>query len=215
VQEPEKIVVYGTAGVAREFHQLIEDVATAGAPLTCVGFLVDREFRDCDNVHELPVFGDLEWLAGAADVKVAIAIGATAPRRRLAEAIEGKFGNRFVTLRHPRAWTGSRVTIGAGSVVCAGALATTDIVVGRQCQLHVGCTIGHDTILGEFVTIAPGANVSGRVAIGDGTFVGAGAVILPDIKVGADAIIGAGAVVTRDVPDGATVMGVPARVLRR
>lgn len=45
--------------------------------------------------------------------------------------------------------------------------------------------------------------------------VGTGAVILPGLTIGSDAIIGAGAVVTEDVPDGATVVGNPARVLRR
>ncbi len=44
---------------------------------------------------------------------------------------------------------------------------------------------------------------------------GTGAVILPGLTIGAEAIVGAGAVVTQDVPDGATVVGNPARLLRR
>lgn len=45
--------------------------------------------------------------------------------------------------------------------------------------------------------------------------VGTGAVILPGLTIGVEAIVGAGAVVTEDVPDGATVVGNPARLLRR
>lgn len=50
--------------------------------------------------------------------------------------------------------------------------------------------------------------------IGDGVFVGAGARILGGIRVGHNAIIGANAVVMQDVPDGATVVGIPARVIK-
>lgn len=44
---------------------------------------------------------------------------------------------------------------------------------------------------------------------------GSGAVILPGLTIGVEAIVGAGAVVTEDVPDGATVVGNPARLLRK
>ena len=209
----QQIVVYGTRGVGREAHQLIKDLAAAGTPVTCVGFLVDTAYREASVVHDLPVFGDHRWLAGAPDVQVVIGIGATAPRRHIARRIEQDFGSRFLILRHPRAWVGDNVAIGSGSYVCAGALVTTDISVGKHVQLHVGCKIGHDAVIGDFVTIAPGATVSGRVAIGEGTFVGAGAVILPDVTVGRWSIIGAGAVVTRPVPDDVTIVGVPGRVI--
>jgi acetyltransferase EpsM len=144
-----------------------------------------------------------------------IGVGDTQARKRIAQDIKTRFGARFRSFKHPRAWVGRRVEIGTGTVICAGALATADIVLGEHVQLHVGCTVGHDTTIGDFVTVAPGANISGRVKIGEGTFVGAGAVILPDIEIGAWAMIGAGAVVTRNVPEGATVIGVPARIVER
>jgi sugar O-acyltransferase (sialic acid O-acetyltransferase NeuD family) len=209
----QQIVVYGTRGFGREVHQLIKDLAAVGAPVACAGFLIDAAFRESSVVHELPVYGDDTWLAQAPDVKVAIAIGATAPRWRIAQRIEREFGSRFPTLRHPRAWVGDNVSFGIGSIACAGALVTTDIAVGKHVQLHVGCTIGHDTVIHDFVTVAPGANVSGRVVIGEGTFVGVGAVILPDIRVGRWTTIGAGAVVTKHVPDNVTIVGVPGRVI--
>ena len=50
--------------------------------------------------------------------------------------------------------------------------------------------------------------------IGSGTLVGSGATIIQGVKIGNNAIVAAGAVVIRDVPDGATVMGVPAKVVK-
>ena len=45
--------------------------------------------------------------------------------------------------------------------------------------------------------------------------IGTGAIILPGVTIGEGALVGAGAVVTRDVPDAVTVVGNPARVLRK
>jgi sugar O-acyltransferase (sialic acid O-acetyltransferase NeuD family) len=158
------------------------------------------------------LLGDADWLGGAPDAFVALGIEAPEQRRRVAREVENRFGPRFLVLRHPRAWLGRRVAIGAGSQVCAGVHATTDIVIGRHVQLHAGCIVGHDAEIGDFATIAPGAIVSGRVRIGAGTFVGTGAIILTDVKIGDGVTIAAGAVVTRDVPDGVTVAGIPARI---
>ena len=209
----QRIMIYGDRGFGREVHQLIKDIARTGAPVTCAGFLVDAEYREFATVHDLPVFGDASWLASAPDVQVVIAIGATAPRHRIARLIDSEYGASFAILQHPRAWVGDHVPVGEGSVICAGAMVPTDISVGRHVQLHVGCTVGHRSTISDFATIAPGANVSGRVEVGEGAFIGAGAVIVPDIKIGRWAIVGAGAVVTKDVPPDTTVVGSPARIM--
>jgi sugar O-acyltransferase (sialic acid O-acetyltransferase NeuD family) len=211
----QKVAIFGARGFARELHQLLRDVSAAGTPHDCVGFIVDPEYLETTTVNNLPVYDHRAVLAQDKDIRVVIGIGETPPRYRIANEIAQEFGDRFAIFRHPRAWVGEHVTAKAGSVICAGALVTTDISVGTHSHVHVGSRIGHDTVIGDFVTVAPGATVSGRVKIGDGTFIGAGAVVLPDIQIGAWSIIGAGAVVTKDVPNDATVVGVPARVISR
>ena len=46
-------------------------------------------------------------------------------------------------------------------------------------------------------------------------YVGSGAVLLPGITVGSKAVVGAGAVVTKDVPAGITVVGNPAKPVKK
>jgi len=48
----------------------------------------------------------------------------------------------------------------------------------------------------------------------DDVFIGAGAKILGAVSLGNGAKVGANAVVLDDVPDGATVVGIPARVVK-
>jgi serine O-acetyltransferase len=81
----------------------------------------------------------------------------------------------------------------------------TRAVIGDDCRLHQGVTLGAHERDG----------VLGIPSLGDRVYVGANASIIGGVRVGDGAKIGAGAVVVNDGPPGATVVGVPARVLSR
>lgn len=81
-----------------------------------------------------------------------------------------------------------------------------------------------DSKVGRNVNIGAGtitANYDGKnknkTFIGDGSFIGVGAVLIAPAKIGKRALVGAGAVILRGtiVKDGTTVVGVPAKTLRR
>jgi serine O-acetyltransferase len=72
---------------------------------------------------------------------------------------------------------------------------------------------GADVHIEHQVTI--GANRRRAPVLGDGVFVGAGAKIIGDVRIGDDVRVGANAVVVRSVPAHCTVVGVPARIVRR
>lgn len=212
---PRPLVIYGAGGFGRDVLQVVRDIneAQPGA-WDLVGFLVDEEFVSASSVQGLPVVGSVEWLTRNPQVEVVIAIGAPAVRHRIAIRIAREAGNRFATLLHPRAWLGQNVCLGEGSVICAGALLTRDISIANHVHVDIGVKIGHDAILCDFVTLHPSVSVSGNVQLAEGAEVGAGSVLLPKVSVGEWAIVGAGAVVTKDVPADATVVGVPAKVIK-
>jgi sugar O-acyltransferase (sialic acid O-acetyltransferase NeuD family) len=145
------------------------------------------------------------------ELPVIVALGYPGDRRRLAGAWPG---HRFETLICERTWLAPGVDVGAGAVVCPGAVITAGSSLGRHVLVNVGATISHDCRIGDFVTVSPGAHLAGHVSVGDGTFVGIGAVISDRISIGEGCLIGAGAVVVRDVVEGSVVMGVPGRVVR-
>ena len=209
-----RIAIFGAGGFGREVLQVIRDINSLQPTWSCVGFLVDPDFDHPAHVAGLPVLGSIDWLAANPDVWVVVAIGSPAGRWQVTGRIRQHCPNRFATLVHPRAWLGDRVHLGEGTIVCAGALVTTDIRICDHVQVHVGCTIGHDAELRDFVTLTPRVNVSGNVLIQEGTEVGAGAVIIPKCVIGHWAVVGAGTVITRSLQDNVVAVGVPARVVK-
>jgi serine O-acetyltransferase len=99
-------------------------------------------------------------------------------------------------------------------------------VIGRGAQFGPGFVLihsigvvingsvrgGSNVKIEHLVTI--GAERRQSPTLGDDIFLGAGAKIIGQVHIGSGARVGANAVVLRDVPDHATVVGIPAKVVR-
>ncbi len=106
--------------------------------------------------------------------------------------------------------SGSRVSIGEGTVVNRGCLlyTTGGLRIGKQVSVSAGVWL----VTGTHDPSAP--NFPARflpTTIGDYAWIGSRATILAGIRVGEGAVVMAGAMATRDVPPYAIVGGVPAR----
>lgn len=101
---------------------------------------------------------------------------------------------------HPGATIGRRLVIDHG----------TGVVIGETAE------IGDDVLIYQGVTLGgTGKDVGKRhPTIGNNVMISSGAKVLGPFKVGDNARIAAGAVVLEEVPPNATVVGVPARVVK-
>lgn len=98
-----------------------------------------------------------------------------------------------------------------GTIICPGAIITTNVTVGRHVIVNLNATIGHDCQIGDFVTISPGAHLSGNVKVGNLCYIGTGAVIREKITICDGVTIGAGSAVVNDITEPGTYVGVPAK----
>jgi len=213
--DKQKVVIYGGGGFAREVAWLVEccDAGKGAYEVAC--FVDDDEAAHGKLLNGIPV---MSLQVAREQFPTARMVGGVGvPKTR--QSVIGKAaraGFSFCTLVHPNVERSRWVEIGEGTIVCAGSLLTTNIIIGRHVQLNLDCTVGHDVRIGDFATLAPGVHLSGWVHIGERVYIGTGAVIINGTKdtpmqIGDDAVIGAGACVIKPVPPGTTVVGVPAR----
>lgn len=97
--------------------------------------------------------------------------------------------------------------IGPGLVLHhpTGVVLGPDVHIGDRCRIQQGVTVGGRGGLSE----------DGSPVIGDRAILGAGSRILGPIELGDDVVVGANAVVVRSYPGAGTLVGVPARRLRK
>lgn len=102
---------------------------------------------------------------------------------------------------HPAARIGRRLFIDHGEGIVIGA--TT--IIGDDCLLYQQVTLG-----------GTGKDLGKRhPTLGNNVIVGAGAKVLGNITIGDNVRVGAGSVVINDVPEHSTVVGIPARIVKR
>ncbi len=205
------LIIIGASGFGREVAWLVERINVVEPTWNLLGFLDDNPEMVGQCVDDYPVLGFCAAAADYPDAWFVCAIGASQIRQQ----VIGQMGDvKFATLIDPSVLCSERVTIGEGTIICAGTILTVDIAIGRHVIVNLDCTVGHDDVIQDYVTLYPSVNVSGMVTIGEATEIGTGTQIIQGKRIGSNAIVGAGAVVIRDIPDGCTAVGNPARVIK-
>ncbi len=213
-QHSADIAIVGAGGLGKETAVLIDQINAHTKTWNIVGFF-DDGIEKGSNVLSIPVLGGiLELNQFSKPLNIIIAIGNPVVKAQLAERIINSF-LIFPILIHPTALIGRQVTIGEGTIITAGCVLTVDIQVGKHVLLNLNTTVGHDVILDDYTSVMPGAHLSGSVKVGKAVFIGTGVSVLQHIQLGDKAIIGAGAVVTKSIPQAQTVVGVPARFMKK
>ena len=214
---PEPLVLVGPGGFGRETAEVVRAINAVEPRWDLLGFLDDDEARWGATVSGVRVLGGLDALTGLRDARVVVCTGHPGnftSKKRLVSRL-GLEPERYATLVHPAATIPPSCRLGAGTVVLAGVVATTDVLVGAHVGLMPQVVLTHDDRLDDFVIAGAGVQMAGTVHVGEGAYLGSGCLIRESRTIGPWALVGMGAVVTRDVPGGEVWAGVPAEFVRR
>lgn len=205
------IVILGAGGFGRHVLSILR-TEQLREQYDFLGFVDDGPANHArlDNIAA-PLLGTSDVLDTLdSNTRFAIGIGSGAARRALNNKACAA-GLKAATVIHPDTSIADDALIGEGTIICAGARITTNVVVGYHAHLNMNVTVGHDVTIGDYATVFPQVALGGEAAIGQGATLGAGSCINPGLRVGERSYIASGAAVIDDVADSSLVAGVPAR----
>tara|TARA_R110001632_G_C11201557_1_gene403255 strand:- start:56 stop:658 length:603 start_codon:yes stop_codon:yes gene_type:complete len=194
-----KKAIIGAGGFAREIR------AALGLPN--IKFFVDEQYANTEtNIYGLSQFDPTKY-------EVVVAIGDPTDKANMISKLPKD--TQYFTFIDPSAQLhASDIEIGEGSIICAGTIITTNVVLGKHTHLNLHTTIGHDTRIGDYFTTAPGVKISGNVTIGDYVYVGTNASIIQKVNITNNVVIGLNAGVVKDINQSGTYVGVPTKKIK-
>ena len=211
----DRLIIFGAGGMGRETAWLTERINKTSPTWELLGFMDDDDSIQGKSFNGYPVIGKTQDILRYKDAYFVVAIGASKVREKIVSNMKALCPDiKFAVLIDPDVEMSELVSMGEGSIICAGSVLTVNITVGEHVIIDPCCTVGHDSVIGDLVILYPGAHVSGAVTGGRCSELGVGSQIIQCKTIGDNTIIGAGAVVISDIPPNCTAVGCPAKPIK-
>ena len=208
-----RVVIWGASSHAL----VVADIIRSRGEYEIVGFLDDiSPERARAEFCGATILGGAEQLdvLRRREVEYLICGFGNCPARLRLSALARAKGYRLATAIHPRATVAADVTVGAGTVIAAGAVVNPQTRLGENVIINTSAAVDHECTIEDGALINTGARLGGRVTVGRAASVEIGAIVTSRRRIGAGSVVGAGSIVLADVPDGVLAYGTPARVIR-
>lgn len=196
-----KRALVGAGGFAREIKAHMKE-----PDMVC--FVDDYYWSENDeNILPLSKFEPHEY-------DVLVAIGDSKQRSQMVAKLPPE--TSYFTFVHETAIIlGDDVKFGVGSIICAGAVITTNVNIGEHAQINLNTTIGHDCIIGDYFTTAPGVNLSGNCVIGNEVYLGTNCSVRQRVHITDNVTIGLNSGVLNNINKPGIYVGLPVRMINK
>lgn len=206
------VVIIGDSGHAK----VVADVVNATGNMKVYAKLDDKYTKVFveEGLLKGPVDHLLELTMEDPKLGIIIGIGSNLVRKKIVEKLD-LVSTKYISAVHPMAIVSPSAEICIGTVVMPGTIVNADAKIGEHAIINSGSVVEHDCVVGDYGHVSPLAALTGGVSIGEGTHIGAGASVIPLMNIGKWSTVGAGAVVVSDIEDKVTVVGAPAKVIKK
>lgn len=210
------LVIYGTGGLGRELMEIVEEINQKGEKWHILGFVDDGREKGA-MVCGYPVLGGFDFFRShAGSIGVVFGFADCALKESLYYKIKEVCpGFYFPVIVHPSSYVSPRAALDEGVVITRFCVVNVGARVGKCVLINENSGVYHDCAVGDFASVMPAVRISGNVSVGKRAYIGVQAAFRQGLAIGSDTVVGMGSVVIRDVPDGCTVVGNPARIIRR
>ena len=177
--------------------------------------VIDINFKEKENILEIPCVGSLEKLSSYSrqSTKIFISFGDNKVRESIySNTIVKDFEK--VSIIHPKSLIDPSSKIGVSNFIGPFANIGPNVLIGSNNVINSYCNIEHETVVGDFNDFAPSSVICGRGKLGNNIFIGASATVIDKITIENNNVIGAGSVIITDIKgQGKTYVGVPGKAL--
>lgn len=204
----ERLAIIGASGHGK----VITDIAIACGVSNIIFY--DDRWQELGQHYGCSVIGSVADAFSHAATRYDAAIVAIG-NAKIRSKIQKQLQKVAPALIHPSAVVSPSAQLGQGTVVMPNAVVNADTVIGDGVIINTGAVVEHDSKIGDYSHICPNAALAGGVTVGAQSWIGIGSSVIQLITIGNDVTVGAGSVIIRDIPNGHTVVGNPAKLLKR
>lgn len=204
----EKIIIIGAGGFAKSVvDSLNSDI------YNLIGFIDD--YKEEKEHLGYPIYGkNIDSLDDENKYSYFVAIGDNKKRIKWFDELK-KRNLSTINVIDRTAIISPNSHIGTGCFVGKMAIVNSGTDIGDNCIINTKALVEHGCHIGNNVNVSTNTVLNGDVVVGDRSFIGSCSVVNGQIIIGSDVMVGSGSVVVRNVEDNTTVVGAPARLIKR
>lgn len=126
-----------------------------------------------------------------------------------------KYNLKIINIIDKNAILSKNITYGRGIFIGKSAIVNSDVKIGENVIINTRSLLEHGSSIGNHSNVSTNTVINGDVKIGNNCFIGSCSVVIGQKKIGDSVIVGAGSVVINDIENNSTVVGVPAKEIKK